>query len=101
MKLRADSLTSSVTHQITEWLNGLLRTTSDMEANIVAVERIKEYGETPPEAAWQIENQVVPDDWPTKGEIKFDDFRVRYRDNLDLVLRGLTFSVNGGKKVKT
>lgn len=74
--------------------------TSDVETNIVAVERIKEYGETPQEAAWEIENKTVPEKWPEAGEIKFNDFRVRYREGLELVLKGLTFTVNGGEKVK-
>jgi hypothetical protein len=34
------------TFQITQTLNWLVRMTSDVETNIVAVERIKEYGET-------------------------------------------------------
>lgn len=74
--------------------------TSDVETNIVAVERIKEYGETPQEAAWEIENRTVPENWPEMGEIKFNDFRVRYREGLELVLKGLTFTINGGEKVK-
>lgn len=32
--------------KITQTLNWLVRMTSDVETNIVAVERIKEYGET-------------------------------------------------------
>lgn len=75
--------------------------TSEVETNIVAVERIKEYGETPQEAAWEIESRKVPENWPEKGEIQFNDFRVRYRDGLELVLKGLTFSVTGGEKVST
>lgn len=30
-------------------LNWMVRMTSDLESNIVAVERVKEYSETPPE----------------------------------------------------
>lgn len=58
----------SVTYslQITQTLNWLVRMTSDVETNIVAVERIKEYGETPQEAAWDIpENKPAPE-WPSK-----------------------------------
>lgn len=80
-------------------LNWFVRMTSDVEANIVAVERIKEYGETPEEAAWEVENQRVSDEWPERGEIQFDNFRVRYREGLELVLKGLTFHVYGGEKV--
>jgi len=40
--------------QITQTLNWLVRMTSEVETNIVAVERIKEYGETP-----QVLDQLV------------------------------------------
>lgn len=86
---------------MTQTLKWVVRLTSDLEANVVAVERVKEYGETPLEAPWEIENQSVSDKWPEKGEIRFEDFRVRYREGLELVLKGLTFHVNGGDKVKT
>lgn len=73
--------------------------TSDVETNIVAVERIKEYGETPQEAAWDIPDQAPPKEWPSEGRVEFRDFKVRYREGLELVLNGLTFSVNGGEKI--
>lgn len=73
--------------------------TSEVETNIVAVERIKEYGETPQEAPWEIQNESVPADWPEKGDISFIDFKIRYREGLELVLKGINFSVNGGEKV--
>lgn len=73
--------------------------TSDVETNIVAVERIKEYGETQQEAPWEIADRTPPADWPSTGRVEFRDYKVRYREGLDLVLRGLTFTVNGGEKV--
>lgn len=91
----------SVTYalQITQTLNWLVRMTSDVETNIVAVERIKEYGETKQEAAWDLPNSKVPISWPELGRVEFKDFQVRYREGLDLVLRGITFVVQGGEKV--
>lgn len=73
--------------------------TSDVETNIVAVERIKEYGETPQEAAWEIKETEPATAWPEEGRVEFRDFKVRYREGLDLVLNGLTFSVQGGEKI--
>lgn len=73
--------------------------TSDVETNIVAVERIKEYGETEQEAAWELQNSTLPVTWPEQGEVEFKDFAVRYRPGLDLVLKGVTFKVKGGEKV--
>lgn len=91
----------SVTYalQITQTLNWLVRMTSDVETNIVAVERIKEYGETKQEAPWELPNSVVPISWPEMGRVEFKDFQVRYREGLELVLRGITFVVQGGEKV--
>lgn len=71
---------------------------SDVETNIVAVERIKEYGETKQEAAWE-NNSVLPAQWPEQGRISFKDFQVRYREGLDLVLDKISFDVKGGEKV--
>nr|XP_014086912.1 multidrug resistance-associated protein 1 isoform X3 [Bactrocera oleae] len=92
-------LSVSYALQVTQTLNWLVRMTSDIETNIVAVERIKEYGETKQEAPWELENSKVPRDWPMEGQVVFENFKVRYREGLDLVLRGITFTIRGGEKV--
>ncbi|XP_057325981.1 multidrug resistance-associated protein 1 isoform X3 [Microplitis mediator] len=92
-------LSISYALQITQTLNWLVRMTSDVETNIVAVERIKEYGETPQEAAWEIPSTAPPKDWPSEGCVEFRDYKVRYREGLDLVLNGISFAVNGGEKI--
>jgi len=91
-------LSVSYALQITQTLNWLVRMTSDVETNIVAVERIKEYGETPQEAAWEVAPGPPPS-WPDKGEVAFDNYQVRYREGLELVLKGISFKVTGGEKV--
>ncbi|XP_076297622.1 multidrug-Resistance like Protein 1 isoform X1 [Lasioglossum baleicum] len=85
--------------QVTQTLNWLVRMTSDVETNIVAVERIKEYTETPQEAPWKNPNYELSNEWPTQGQVEFNNYKVRYREGLDLVLRGVTFSVKEGEKV--
>ncbi|XP_050087820.1 multidrug resistance-associated protein 1 isoform X5 [Anopheles aquasalis] len=92
-------LSVSYALQITQTLNWLVRMTSDVETNIVAVERIKEYGETKQEAAWELPNSTLPREWPEHGRVEFKDFQVRYREGLELVLRGISFAVEGGEKV--
>ena len=72
---------------------------TETETNIVAVERIKEYSEVEHEAPWTLPDEEVPQNWPDKGAIDFEDFQVRYRDGLGLVLKGITFHVNGGERV--
>ncbi|XP_034128595.1 multidrug resistance-associated protein 1 isoform X7 [Drosophila guanche] len=92
----------SVTYalQVTQTLNWLVRMSSDIETNIVSVERIKEYGETKQEAAWELEqDKNKPQHWPEEGRVEFQNFQVRYREGLDLVLRGVSFNITGGEKV--
>ncbi|XP_063235793.1 multidrug resistance-associated protein 1-like isoform X1 [Bacillus rossius redtenbacheri] len=92
-------LSVSYALQMTQTLNWLVRMTSDVETNIVAVERIKEYAEHKQEAPWENPAITVPDKWPSDGRVEFKDYKVRYREGLDLVLKGITFTVRGGEKV--
>ncbi|XP_017065419.2 multidrug resistance-associated protein 1 isoform X4 [Drosophila eugracilis] len=93
-------LSVSYALQVTQTLNWLVRMSSDIETNIVSVERIKEYGETKQEAAWELEqDKSKPKNWPQEGRVEFQNFQVRYREGLDLVLRGVSFDIKGGEKV--
>lgn len=53
------------------------------------------------QAPWEVEDKKPPPDWPTEGNVEFQDYSVRYREGLDLVLKNLTLSVKGGEKVGT
>lgn len=92
-------LSVSFALQITQTLNWLVRMTSDVESNMVAVERIKEYAETKQEAAWEKPNVVVSKNWPENGKVEFKNFDVRYRDGLDLALRNVSFTIRESEKV--
>ncbi|XP_059509838.1 ATP-binding cassette sub-family C member 3 [Stegostoma tigrinum] len=92
-------LSVSYALQVTMSLNWMVRMTSDLESNIVAVERVKEYSETETEAAWVIESNRPPESWPQAGNVEFKGYSVRYREGLDLVLKGLHLNVHGGEKV--
>lgn len=83
--------------QITSVLSWLVRFTAEVETNIVANERLEEYSNEPTEAAWV----TVPVDpqWPQVGAVEFVDYKVRYREGLDLVLRGINVRVKGGQRV--
>ncbi|KAM4852275.1 ATP-binding cassette sub-family C member 2 [Thomomys bottae] len=83
---------------ITQTLNWLVRMTSETETNIVAVERITEYINVENEAPW-VTDRRPPPDWPSKGEIQFNNYQVRYRPELDLVLKGITCSIKSTEKV--
>ncbi|XP_076154345.1 ATP-binding cassette sub-family C member 3 isoform X1 [Alosa pseudoharengus] len=92
-------LSVSYALQVTMSLNWMVRMTSDLESNIVAVERVKEYSETQTEAPWEIEDKKPPSNWPPQGNVEFRDYSVRYREGLDLVLKNLSLQVKGGEKI--
>ncbi|XP_077415304.1 multidrug resistance-associated protein 1 isoform X2 [Vanacampus margaritifer] len=85
--------------QLTASLTWLVRMSSDVETNIVAVERVKEYSDTEKEAEWKQEPSILAPGWPTEGRIEFRGFGLRYRHDLDLAIRNITVSISGGEKV--
>ncbi|CAH0389150.1 unnamed protein product [Bemisia tabaci] len=92
-------LSVSYALQVTGALNWFVRMASSVETDVVAIERVKEYTEIQEEAKWDVPETLPPAKWPQKGNIVFENFKVRYRSELDLVLKGLNFSVNEREKV--
>ena len=76
----------------------MVKQQSELETNIVAVERIKEYTEIEPEAEWT-SNNSPPEKWPSSGSVEFQNYGMRYRKGLDLVLKAIDAKVKGGEKV--
>ncbi|XP_074696427.1 multidrug resistance-associated protein 1 isoform X7 [Strix aluco] len=99
-KLSAGLVGLSVSYslQITAYLNWLVRMSSELETNIVAVERVKEYAEMEKEAEWSIEQTAPASTWPTEGKVEFRGYGLRYREDLDLVLKNINVTINGGEK---
>uniref|UniRef100_A0A8C2YGG5 ATP binding cassette subfamily C member 2 n=1 Tax=Coturnix japonica TaxID=93934 RepID=A0A8C2YGG5_COTJA len=83
---------------VTQTLNWLVRVSSELETNIVAVERVHEYTKVKREAPW-VTDKRPPHGWPSKGEIQFVDYKVRYRPELELVLQGITCNIQSTEKV--
>ncbi|XP_040570074.1 multidrug resistance-associated protein 1 [Lepeophtheirus salmonis] len=84
---------------VTASLNWLVRMASEVETNIVAVERIQEYTKAEKEAPWIIEDTKPDEDWPRKGEISFKNYSTRYREGLDYVLKNVSLDIEGGEKI--
>lgn len=40
-----------------------------------------------------------PSDWPQVGRVEFRNYGLRYREDLDLVLKRINVTINGGEKV--
>ncbi|XP_038214944.1 multidrug resistance-associated protein 1 isoform X4 [Zerene cesonia] len=90
-------LSVSYALQITQTLNWLVRMTSDVETNIVAVERIKEYAETKQEAAWTVGGGPGAT-WPETGALQLERLTLCYRAG-EPVLRELTCAVAPREKL--
>lgn len=39
--------------------------------------------------------------WPDEGKVAFENYSTRYREGLDLVLRGIDADVKAGEKVRS
>ena len=73
--------------------------TSEVETNIVAVERLDEYSKIETEAEWETAEKVVDENWPVEGQISLENYSTRYREGLDLVLKDITAMFKGGERV--
>lgn len=71
---------------------------TEVETNVVSIERIQEYTEIESEAPWQVEPGPPPD-WPHEGRVELEDYSARYRDGLELVLDKLWLSVQPREKL--
>ncbi|KAF9337504.1 Multidrug resistance-associated protein 1 [Linnemannia elongata] len=76
----------------------------DMYLHLIAIERVEEYSEMTTEAprltAHDSEaGRALEHHWPQKGTIEFVDYSTRYREGMDLVLKGISFRVEGGQKI--
>lgn len=90
-------LSISYALQISQALSFLVQISTEVETNIVAIERINDYSSRKQEAPWKTV-QVDPT-WPQKGVVKFENLNVRYREGLDLVLKNIDFSINSQEKI--
>jgi ABC-type multidrug transport system fused ATPase/permease subunit len=91
----------SVTYalDVTGTLNWAIRTFTQLESNMVAVERLEEYAQLKTEKPDIIESERPPAEWPQHGVLAFENVEMRYRDDLGLALKGITFATCAGEKI--
>lgn len=92
-------LSISFALSITTTLNWTVRMASDLEANMIAVERIQQYCKIPGEAPRSISSDESLGAWPVEGRIEFTNTKLKYRPNLPLVLKGLNLVIPARSKV--
>ncbi|KAG0372632.1 Multidrug resistance-associated protein 1, partial [Mortierella sp. AD032] len=103
--LKRDSLGSgnvglalSYALSVTQSITWMVRSTCDLQNQLVAVERIEEYAKKNPEAPTETEI-TLPENWPQAGHVEFRNYSTRYREGLDLVIKNISFEVKPAEKV--
>lgn len=88
----------------------MVRSASEVEQNIVSVERILNQTEVQPEAPLEIPAEQPQGDWPTSGSIEFwlvyifnlqvanstvffSNYSTKYRPDLDLILKDISLQI--------
>nr|UYV50462.1 YCF1 [Agaricus brasiliensis] len=83
----------------TSSLNWLVRSASEVEQNIVSVERILHQTEIKPEAPHEIPEAKPTTRWPSEGVVEFRDYSTRYRPELDLILKNVSIKSKPCEKI--
>ncbi|VDP25018.1 unnamed protein product [Schistosoma curassoni] len=83
---------------LNQTLNWLVRMFSELETNIVCIERIHEYSSIEQEAPWELDCSYLPSNWP-EGIIEFINYGTKYRSELNLALKSINFKVDKGEKL--
>ena len=85
---------------LTGIMNWMVRQVTELEINMNSVERVIEYHKLEEEApAESSPGKAPPPSWPPLGVIEVKELQVRYRPELDLVLKGITFDIKSREKV--
>uniref|UniRef100_A0A669B606 Si:ch211-221f10.2 n=1 Tax=Oreochromis niloticus TaxID=8128 RepID=A0A669B606_ORENI len=80
--------------QLTGLFQFTMRLLTETEARFTSVERINHYIKVTSEAPRQSPEAAQPaPSWPPEGKITFQDVEMRYRNDLPLVLKNLSFTI--------
>ncbi|KAG0238620.1 hypothetical protein BGW42_004382 [Actinomortierella wolfii] len=72
----------------------------ELQNQLVSVERINTYTDLVSEAPHNLDSdKSLPDNWPHEGHVEFRNYSTRYREGLELVVKGITFEVQPGEKI--
>ncbi|GAV52773.1 hypothetical protein ZYGR_0AI00550 [Zygosaccharomyces rouxii] len=86
--------------QLPGLLNTVLRALTQTENGMNSAERLVTYAlELPQEAEYRKPECSPPENWPEKGEIKFENVSFAYRPSLPPVLKNFDLNIGSGEKV--
>ena len=77
-----------------------MRQTAELENQMTSVERVLEYTEQPPEPPMETPENLKPKgEWPNKGRIEFQNFKMKYSHKESYVLKDLNFTIESNEKI--
>ncbi|OWZ06925.1 Multidrug resistance protein ABC transporter [Phytophthora megakarya] len=87
--------------QLTSSFQRMTTLTTQVENIMTCFERIAHYGSLDEEGYKRTptNKDSISTEWPRTGKVVFENVSMRYRDDLPLVLKGVSFSVASGEKV--
>ncbi|XP_067851301.1 multidrug resistance-associated protein 5 isoform X2 [Heptranchias perlo] len=86
--------------QLTGLFQFTVRLASETEARFTSVENIHHYIKTLElEASARVKDKTPPANWPQHGQITFENVEMRYRENLPLVLKKVSFTIQPQEKI--
>ncbi|KAF4965252.1 hypothetical protein FSARC_6931 [Fusarium sarcochroum] len=80
-------------------LTALIRTWTDLETSLGAIARVKNFELETPSEHTSLETIDVPEQWPSQGDIKFEQVSASYKSGGELVLKDITIQIPAGSKV--
>lgn len=92
-------LAITYTLQLAAMMQFTVRSMTEAESQVASVERIMEYAAVPMEAARVTPFDEQLADWPSSGQIDFEDFDLRYRDDLPKTLCSVNLHIKSGERI--
>ncbi|XP_036922201.1 ATP-binding cassette sub-family C member 11 [Sturnira hondurensis] len=94
------ALALSFTLQLAGSFQSMGRMAWETEAHFTAAERMLRYRKMcVPEAPLHVESASCPHGWPRHGEITFQDYKMKYRVNTPIVLKGINLRIRSQEVV--
>lgn len=94
----AAGLALTYASQLSSSFQRTMQLITQTESIMTCFERIAHYDSLETEGSATKPAQL-PVDWPRTGQVAFENVTMRYRSDLDLVLKGVSFSIASGEKV--
>ncbi|CAK4671146.1 unnamed protein product [Aphanomyces euteiches] len=95
----AAGLALTYASQLSGFLSRVVMYQTEVGDQMTSVERLLHYNSLDMEGQTSVATNAVPTEWPSQGSVVFENYSMRYREGLDLVLKDVNFSVEAGEKI--